>query len=70
MGADAALPLLLVLIFIGVKMFVEPWVHCGTGVSLSVVGGILLLSIAASALTKGTRSQNTCKPPPQIPADE
>jgi tellurite resistance protein TerC len=38
----------LVLMFIGAKMLVDKWMHISTGVSLSVVGIILLGSVAAS----------------------
>jgi tellurite resistance protein TerC len=46
-----------VLTFIGAKMIVEPWVHISVEISLAVVGGILLVALAASLLvsakTKG-----------------
>jgi tellurite resistance protein TerC len=42
--------LALVLIFIGVKMMVEPWLHISVLVSLGVVGGILLLATVISLL--------------------
>jgi TerC family integral membrane protein len=46
-----------VLAFIGAKMIVEPWVHISVEISLAVVGGILLVALAASLLigpkTKG-----------------
>src|SRR5271163_1458697 len=41
-----------VLAFIGAKMIVEPWVHISVEVSLAVVGGILLVALAASLLAK------------------
>jgi tellurite resistance protein TerC len=41
-----------VLVFIGIKMLVEPWVHIDTGISLGVVGGILTLAVVASLLSK------------------
>jgi TerC family integral membrane protein len=40
--------LAVVLIFIGVKMVAEPWVHISVHVSLAVVGGILLLATLLS----------------------
>jgi tellurite resistance protein TerC len=49
--------LALVLIFIGVKMVAEPWIHISVRVSLSVVAGILLVATAVSLLAgrrKGT----------------
>jgi tellurite resistance protein TerC len=44
--------LALVLLFIGTKMSAEPWLHISVIVSLSVVAGILLLSMLASFLSK------------------
>lgn len=41
-----------VLGFIGAKMIVEPWVHISVEISLAVVGGILLVALAASLLVK------------------
>jgi tellurite resistance protein TerC len=37
-----------VLVFIGGKMFAEPWVHISTGVSLSVVSGVIALAVIVS----------------------
>ncbi len=37
-----------VLSFIGVKMLIAHWIHINTGISLGVVGGILILSVLAS----------------------
>jgi tellurite resistance protein TerC len=48
--------LALVLIFIGVKMVVEPWVHVSVLVSLAAVGGILLAATVFSLLA-GPRTQ-------------
>jgi tellurite resistance protein TerC len=39
-----------VLAFIGAKMIVEPWVHISVEISLAVVGGMLLVALAASLL--------------------
>jgi tellurite resistance protein TerC len=44
--------LALVLIFIGGKMIVEPWLHISVGVSLGVVMGMLAIAIVASLLLK------------------
>ncbi len=44
--------LALVLIFIGGKMIVEPWLHISVGVSLGVVMGMLAIAVAASLLVK------------------
>jgi tellurite resistance protein TerC len=44
--------LALVLVFIGAKMLAEYWdIHISTGLSLSIVAGIILLSILLSVLT-------------------
>jgi len=45
----------LVLIFIGLKMLAEGFVHIPIGVSLLVVGGILAISVAASLLRNRRR---------------
>jgi tellurite resistance protein TerC len=39
-----------VLAFIGAKMIVEPWVHISVEISLGIVGGTLLVALAASLL--------------------
>jgi tellurite resistance protein TerC len=44
--------LAVVLMFIGAKMTAEPWLHISVLVSLSVVGGLLLLSMLASFVFK------------------
>jgi tellurite resistance protein TerC len=44
--------LAVVLLFIGAKMTAEPWMHISVLVSLSVVGGVLLLSMFASFVFK------------------
>jgi tellurite resistance protein TerC len=49
--------LALVLIFIGVKMVLEPWVHISVGLSLGLVGGILLLTMLISVLTCPAKKQ-------------
>jgi tellurite resistance protein TerC len=40
-----------VLIFIGAKMFAEPWLRVSTSISLAVVGTILGAAVAASLLS-------------------
>ena len=42
--------LALVLVFVGVKMVVEPWLHISVGVSLAVVLGMLILAVLISLL--------------------
>lgn len=39
-----------ILTFIGVKMIVAPWFHVPSPVSLGIVGGVLIVSVAASIL--------------------
>jgi tellurite resistance protein TerC len=46
-----------VLAFIGAKMIVEPWVHISVEISLGVVGGILLVALAASLMVKPKSKQ-------------
>jgi tellurite resistance protein TerC len=43
--------LALVLMFVGAKMVADPWLHISVVLSLSVVGGILLLAMLISVLT-------------------
>lgn len=40
--------LAIILAFIGVKMLIAPWYHISSPVSLSIVGGVLILSVLAS----------------------
>src|SRR5207253_14881 len=42
--------LALVLIFVGTKMIVEPWLHISVGMSLAIVLGMLLVSVVVSLL--------------------
>jgi tellurite resistance protein TerC len=42
--------LAITVMFIGAKMLANPWVHVSTGMSLSIVGGIIVLSILISVL--------------------
>lgn len=46
-----------VLIFIGLKMLVEGFVHVSIGLSLLVVGGILTISVIASLLRKNLKAE-------------
>lgn len=46
--------LAVVLIFVGTKMLVEPWVNIATHVSLTIVGGIFSVTIAASLVSRGS----------------
>jgi len=47
-----------ILVFIGVKMLIEPWWHMPTPISLGVVVGTLALSVAASLLVSRRQSSN------------
>jgi len=40
----------IILTFIGLKMLIAPWIHISSPVSLSVVGGVLILSVLASIM--------------------
>jgi tellurite resistance protein TerC len=42
--------LAVILVFIGVKMLVEPWLHITTGTSLGVIGGVLTTAVLMSVL--------------------
>jgi TerC family integral membrane protein len=44
--------LALVLVFVGAKMIVEPWLHISVGVSLAIVLGMLMAAVLASLLRK------------------
>jgi len=44
--------LALVLIFVGAKMIVEPWLHISVGFSLAIVLGTLMVAVLASLLRK------------------
>jgi tellurite resistance protein TerC len=46
------LGLALILVFIGVKMLIEPWVGISTTVSLAVIGAVLLVSVLLSVFIK------------------
>src|SRR5438876_750548 len=41
-----------VLVFVGAKMIVEPWLHISVGVSLAIVLGMLMVAVLASLLRK------------------
>jgi len=44
--------LAIILVFIGVKMLVEPWVDISTATSLGVIGAVLTMSVLLSVLIK------------------
>jgi tellurite resistance protein TerC len=44
------LGLAIILVFIGLKMLIEHWINISTLVSLGVIGGVLTMSVLASAL--------------------
>jgi TerC family integral membrane protein len=54
--------LALVLMFIGVKMVAEPWLHISVRVSLAVVGGILLLATLLSLWAGPRKDAGTTDP--------
>jgi tellurite resistance protein TerC len=47
--------LAIVLVFIGGKMIGEQWVHISVGLSLGVVGGVLLIALVASVMIPGKK---------------
>ena len=47
--------LAVVLVFIGGKMIAEKWIDIPVGISLAVVGGVLLVALVASVLIPGKR---------------
>jgi tellurite resistance protein TerC len=47
-----------ILIFVGFKMLASHYYEIGTGISLAVIGGILLVTIAASAMHKTVQTQS------------
>lgn len=46
--------LAMILVFIGVKMLIEPWVHVTTTISLAVIASVLTMSVLLSLLIKET----------------
>lgn len=44
----------IILMFIGVKMLINPWYHFPPTISLSIVGGVLLISVILSLIYKET----------------
>jgi tellurite resistance protein TerC len=54
--------LAIVLMFIGGKMLVEPWIHISTQVSLTVVGSVIVIAVAASVIA-ARWSSHAGKPP-------
>jgi len=66
--------LAIVLMFIGGKMLAEPWIHISTGISLTIVGSVIAISIIASVVAarwsplagespKGEPPSNAVSPP-------
>jgi tellurite resistance protein TerC len=49
--------LAITLMFVGVKMLAEPWIHVSTGISLGVVGSIIVLAIATSVMAAEIRKR-------------
>jgi hypothetical protein len=48
--------------FIGAKMLADPWVHISTGLSLAIVGGIIVLAILISVI-RAKPQAHTIVPP-------
>jgi tellurite resistance protein TerC len=53
--------LAITIMFIGAKMLANPWVHISTGLSLAVVGGIIVLSILISVI-RAKQQKRTAQP--------
>jgi tellurite resistance protein TerC len=49
-----------VLIFVGAKMLVEPWIHISPMISLGIVGGLLGTAMVASIIS----ARRSPPPPP------
>jgi tellurite resistance protein TerC len=47
--------LAIVLVFIGGKMIAERWIPISVGLSLGVVGGVLLIALLASVVIPGKK---------------
>src|SRR6202158_4045686 len=50
--------LAIVLMFIGAKMLAEPWLHIPTGISLTIVGGVIALAVLISIIAARMSSAN------------
>jgi tellurite resistance protein TerC len=57
------LGLAIVLIFIGCKMLVDPWVTIATALSLGVVGGILAVAVGLSIWSEHRSGKNSTRSP-------
>jgi len=44
--------LAVILVFIGVKMLIEPWLEITTATSLGVIGGVLVTAVLMSVLVR------------------
>jgi TerC family integral membrane protein len=49
--------LAIVLMFVGAKMLADPWIHIPTGISLGVVGSIIVMAIAISVIAVEIRKR-------------
>ena len=58
-----------VLIFIGAKMLVEPWVHIPVGIALGVVAGAIAVSIVASVIATVARRRRLQRGLTGVPGD-
>src|SRR5271169_2403358 len=54
--------LAITVMFIGAKMLAAPWVHISTGLSLSIVGGIITLAILISIFKAKPQISNEALP--------
>src|SRR5271169_3230136 len=54
--------LAITVMFIGAKMLADPWVHISTGLSLAIVGGIIILAILISIIRAKPQISNEALP--------
>jgi tellurite resistance protein TerC len=55
--------LAIVLMFIGAKMLAEPWIHISTGISLTIVGSVIAISVVVSIIAARWSSRSGKSPP-------
>jgi hypothetical protein len=49
--------------FIGAKMLAEPWIHISTGISLTIVGSVIAISVLVSIIAARWSSRTGKSPP-------
>ncbi|WP_222166107.1 TerC family protein [Edaphocola aurantiacus] len=48
----------IILTFIGIKMLIAPWVHISSPISLTIVGGVLIVSVILSLIFPGEKKEH------------